>query len=90
MHYDPIKDTLGALVRRSPLLRKLFYKSLGAMFLREWYVKRKIKLLYGANPPADIFDAGSGFGQYSYFMAKRFPHAKINAVDVKEDQISDS
>jgi ubiquinone/menaquinone biosynthesis C-methylase UbiE len=89
MHYDPIKDTLGSLVRRSPFLRKLFYRALGAMFLREWYVKRKIKSLYGANPPADLFDAGSGFGQYSYFMARRFPNAKINAVDVKEDQISD-
>jgi hypothetical protein len=72
MHYDPIKDTLGGLVRRSPLLRKLFYRALGAMFLREWYVKRKIKILYRAGVPADIFDAGSGFGQYSYFMAKKF------------------
>jgi 2-polyprenyl-3-methyl-5-hydroxy-6-metoxy-1,4-benzoquinol methylase len=101
MHYDPIKDTLGSLVRRSPLLRKLFYKALGAMFLREWYVKRKIKSLYSGQNNVrggqnyvlslrEILDAGSGFGQYSYFMAKRFPDAKINAVDVKEDQISDS
>ncbi len=59
------------------------------MFLREWYVKRKIKSLYDAGPPADIFDAGSGFGQYSFFMARRYKAAHINAVDVKEDQIAD-
>lgn len=89
MHYDPIKDTLGGLVRRSPLLRKLFYKALGAMFLREWYVKRKIKSFYSANHPPDILDAGSGFGQYSYFMAKKFTDTNIYAIDVKDDQISD-
>lgn len=59
------------------------------MFLREWYVKRKIREIYGKNPPANIFDAGSGFGQYSYFMAKSFPGAKILSVDVKDDQIED-
>jgi SAM-dependent methyltransferase len=89
MHYDPIKDTIGSLVRRNPLLRKLFYKALGAMFLREWYVKKKIKLLYNSAIPKDIFDAGCGFGQYSYFMAKRFPNTHINAIDVKDDQIAD-
>lgn len=89
MHYDPIKDTIGSLVRRSPLLRILFYKELGAMFLREWYVKRKIKSLYTSNPPNAVFDAGSGFGQYSYFMAKHFPNTPIYAIDVKDDQIAD-
>jgi len=36
-----------------------------------------------------MFDAGSGFGQYSYYCAKHFPSAVIYAVDVKEDQIAD-
>lgn len=89
MHYDPIKDKLGGIVKKSPFLRKIFYFALGMMFLREWYVKRKIKQLYGKTPPKDIFDAGCGFGQYSYFMAKKFPVAKINAVDVKVDYLED-
>ncbi len=59
------------------------------MFLREWYVKRKILGIYKQSAPADIFDAGSGFGQYSYFMAKNFPQAQILSVDVKEDQVED-
>ncbi len=37
----------------------------------------------------DIFDAGMGFGQYTYFMAKRFPDSKILAVDVKDEQVRD-
>lgn len=89
MHYDPIKDKLGGIVKKSPFLRKIFYFALGMMFLREWYVKRKIKELYGKNPPKNILDAGCGFGQYSYFMAKKFPVAKIFSVDVKVDYLED-
>ena len=37
----------------------------------------------------DIFDAGMGFGQYTYFMAKRFPESDILAVDVKDEQVED-
>jgi cyclopropane fatty-acyl-phospholipid synthase-like methyltransferase len=36
-----------------------------------------------------IYDAGSGFGQYSYYCAQKFPHCSILAVDVKEEQIED-
>lgn len=89
LHYDPIKDKLGGIVKKSPFLRKIFYFMLGMMFLREWYVKRKIKQIYGKNAPKDIFDAGCGFGQYSYFMARKFPTAQIKAVDVKVDYLED-
>lgn len=58
------------------------------MFLREWYVKRKLKELK-RNSPQSILDAGCGFGQYSYFIAKKFRDAKITSVDVKEDYIED-
>ena len=89
MQYDPIKDKLGGIVKKSPFLRKIFYIVLGMIFLREWYVKRKIKEIYSNNPPKDILDAGCGFGQYSYSMAKKFREANILAVDVKQDYLDD-
>jgi SAM-dependent methyltransferase len=90
MKYDPIKTVFGDIVRKRPGLRILFYKVLGAIFLREWHVKRELRTLLG-NTKSDfeVYDAGSGFGQYSYYMAKRFPSARIFAVDVKEEQIAD-
>lgn len=36
-----------------------------------------------------ILDAGSGFGQYSFFLSRMLPDAQIDAVDVKEEQIED-
>lgn len=89
MQYDPIKDKLGSFVKRNVFLRKIFYMMLGLMFLREWYVKRKIKQIYFSNAPKDIFDAGCGFGQYSYFMTRKFRNSKLKSVDMKEDYIND-
>lgn len=90
MKYDPIKKIFGDIVRKKPILRISFYKLLGLMFLREWHVKRELRRILGSNgKDFEIYDAGSGFGQYSYYMAKHFPRTRIYAVDVKEDQIND-
>lgn len=90
MHYDPIKNIIGNVARKRPMIRRFFYTILGIMFLREWYVKRALReLLRDKEEPFTIFDAGSGFGQYSYYCARHFPAARIYAVDVKEEQIAD-
>ena len=90
MKYDPIKKIFGDIVRESVFLRKLFYKLLGLMFLREWHVKRELRrLLGGEKAPKQIYDAGCGFGQYSYYCASRFPRSAIYAVDIKSDQVED-
>jgi len=90
MHYDPIKNVFGNIIRKNPWLRILFYNLLGVMFLREWYVKRELRRQLGSwNTPFRIYDAGCGFGQYSYYMARQFPRATIFGVDVKEEQVND-
>jgi len=90
MHYDPIKKILGDVIHKIPWLRILFYKLLGIMFLREWYVKRELRRqLDNRNKPFTIYDAGSGFGQYSYYIAKHFPLATIYGIDLKEEQVAD-
>lgn len=90
MQYDPIKNVLGDIAKKTTLFRKFFYWLLGVMFLRTWYVKRALReLLSAKKEPFEVFDAGSGFGQYSYFLAKNFPNVSIHAIDVKEDYIED-
>lgn len=89
MKYDPIKKVFGDIVSRNILLRRMFYKLLDLMFLRSWHVRKMIKQLYKINDIINIYDAGMGFGQYSYFMAKYFRSCKILGVDVKEEQVED-
>ncbi len=88
--YDPVKTPLGRLGARCVWLRRLFFTALGALFLREWHVKKALRELAEERSDWEIFDAGSGFGQYTHFMAWNFPKAKIYAIDVKPEQIEDS
>jgi 2-polyprenyl-3-methyl-5-hydroxy-6-metoxy-1,4-benzoquinol methylase len=88
--YDPLKSGLGRLVARSVWRRKLFFVVLGALFLREWHVKRALRQLSRKRDLWMILDAGMGFGQYTHFMARHFPKAKILGIDVKREQIEDA
>lgn len=93
MFYDPIKDRLGGFFSRSPLMQRLFYGLLNLLFLRAWYVKREIRRLLGSLPadaPIRVLDAGTGFGQYAYFMARNFPNVLVRAVDVKQDYLDNA
>jgi 2-polyprenyl-3-methyl-5-hydroxy-6-metoxy-1,4-benzoquinol methylase len=92
MHYDPIKDIFASLLRKFPSLRILFYKLLDLMFLRSWYVRRellKIRNIFGQKE-ISIYDAGSGYGQYTYFMTKYLKPCSVVSVDIKEQWINES
>lgn len=90
MKYDPVKNVFAKAVARNTFLRKIFYWLLDLMFLRSWHVRKMIKEIFpDTNKKIDIYDAGMGFGQYSYFLAKRYENATILGVDVKEDQVED-
>jgi SAM-dependent methyltransferase len=88
MQYDPIKKSLGNVFNKSIFLRRLFYRLLDLLLLRSWYIRRELRKWDVPLHPV-ILDAGSGFGQYSYRIARIFPNALIKAVDVKEEQIFD-
>ena len=91
MHYDPVKNIFAGIIKKFPFLRILFYKILDLMFLRSWYVRRELRILrkkFG-DKKISIYDAGSGYGQYSYFMSKNLQPCEIYSVDVKEDWIKD-
>ncbi len=90
MQYDPIKRGLGETFSKSPFRRKIFYRLLDFLLLRTWHVKKKLRQWTKTNAgEKDIMDAGSGFGQYSYYMARKHPDWKLLAVDVKTEQIAD-
>jgi SAM-dependent methyltransferase len=94
MQYDPIKRTLGSVFNKTPFLRIVFYKLLDLLLLRAWHVRREIKNWAGNSSAGRtskrfILDAGSGFGQYTWFLTGLSPNWYVDAVDVKEEQIAD-
>jgi SAM-dependent methyltransferase len=90
MKYDPIKYSLGKVFNKNPFLRKIFYRLLDLLLLRAWHIKKQIRAWKkDYKDGANILDAGSGFGQYSYFLSKQSKNWNILGVDVKEEQIED-
>ena len=90
MQYDPIKRSLGKVFNQHPALRKLFYQLLDLLLLRAWHIRKELRKRAHTTPEVKaILDAGSGFGQYTYRMARWFRQAHIKAVDIKTEQIDD-
>ncbi len=90
MQYDPIKRSLGSVFNKHPFLRILFYKALDVLLLRAWHIKREVrKIRKDLSGETAFLDAGSGFGQYSFYLSRKFREAEILGVDVKEEQIED-
>lgn len=94
MQYDPVKRRLGIVFNRTPGLRKLFYKLLDLLLLRCWHIQRELRAWVAqrnaeGKPVQAIYDAGAGFGQYSYWLSGLLPKARITAIDVKEEQVAD-
>jgi SAM-dependent methyltransferase len=90
MQYDPIKRGLGRVFNRTPFLRKIFYRLLDVLLLRAWHIRKELRIIKRQSADTgEILDAGSGFGQYAWFMSDLFREWKIKGLDVKEEQIND-
>ncbi len=89
MQYDPIKKTLGRFFNASPQLRILFYKLLNLLLLRSWHIRRELNKYLKGKEHLNVLDAGSGFGQYVYFLSRKKQVAHVSGVDVKPEQMED-
>ncbi len=90
MQYDPIKKTLGNVISRRPVLRKIFYRLLDILLLRAWHIHQAIRMFSQSitnGKTIHVLDAGSGFGQYSWYMARKHPQWDITAIDIKEEEV---
>lgn len=78
------------MFNRTPFLRKVFYRLLDLLLLRSWHIKKALRHCKpGSNQKMNVLDAGSGFGQYVYYMARKHPDWSILGLDVKSEQIED-
>ena len=92
MQYDPIKVSLGRFFNRSIFFRKVFYNLLDLLLLRAWHVQSELRFVFKRNvkmTDVEILDAGSGFGQYSWYLARKKPSWKITGIELKEEQVDD-
>jgi SAM-dependent methyltransferase len=91
MKYEPIKNSLGKVFNHYAPLRKLFYNLLDLLLLRAWHIKRELRIIRNRiGDKATVLDAGSGFGQYSYFMTRLSKFWVIRGAEINATQVADN
>jgi SAM-dependent methyltransferase len=71
-------------------MRKSLYFFLDILLLRTWHVKKALRGIAREYPDeANILDAGSGLGQYTWRMCRMNSKWRIKAVDINREQIED-
>ena len=91
--YDPVKDRFARMIRNSARLRRIFYFLLDLFFLRSWHLRRLLAEKgkeFEEKGLWKVLDAGSGFGQYDYFLLKKFEQVEIYSIDIKEEYLEDN
>ncbi len=86
MKYEPIKDKLSMMIGDSTFMRRSLYSVLGLIFLREWHVKRALRRTVRKSRVKDVLDAGSGFGQYAYYVARKMG-SNVTGVDINRTEV---
>ncbi len=86
MEYDAIKDRISHWLDSYPRLLPLLFAVLDLLFLRTWYVHRALRK-NGLGPDSNLLDAGTGFGQYTWYVLRKYPGVKVTATDLKEDYL---
>jgi SAM-dependent methyltransferase len=90
MQYEPIKFSLGRFISGSVCLRKSIFLLLDMLLLRSWHVRKTLRRCAVELPSdASVLDAGSGMGQYTWFMSKRYKRWRIDGIDINSEQIED-
>ena len=89
MDYDPVKRDAGALFSCCRPARVLFYRLLNLLLLRSWHVRKEVRRwVRTAGRGARVLDAGSGFGQYVWFVSRLRKDLHVTGIDVKEEEIA--
>ncbi len=89
MQYDPIKKDAGRIFNCCRGARVLFYRLLNLLLLRSWHVRKEINN-WAVSAPVDaaILDAGSGFGQYVWFVSKLGRRFTVKGIDLKVEELA--
>ena len=88
MQYEPIKHSIDKFISKSPFLKKLFFRLLDLYLLRTWHVHKALKKIRKEKEDVKkVLDGGAGFGQYSYYISKKFNQAEIVGVDISQSHV---
>ncbi len=72
----------GRRIQAVPIFRRAMFTLRFITQLRSWYIMRELGALLKSSGVKSMLDAGSGYGEYSYFVASRHPEVEVTSVEV--------
>ncbi len=90
MQYEPIKRSMGRFFSGPLFMRKMLYFLMDLLLLRTWHVKKTLRKIRNEIPSdANILDAGSGMGQYTWRMSRMGRKWKITGIDINNEEVEE-
>ena len=78
-------------MKKAPVLGKLFHKIFGytnvGNYARFTVFKELLKKI-PLQENAKILDLGTGYGEYSFSLAKALPKSEVHSLDIEKDRIA--
>jgi 2-polyprenyl-3-methyl-5-hydroxy-6-metoxy-1,4-benzoquinol methylase len=88
MDCQRIETVLAKVFNSNTKQKRIFFWLLDFFLLKSWHLHRELKIWAAANPkPSHILDAGSGYGQYAYYVSKLSPQYNVTALDLRQQAI---
>lgn len=88
MHHNELRQTLSEIFRNRPHFRSVFYVLIDILIVSFWHIRRGILSFARVHQgPVHVLDAGTGLGQYVYYLTRNFPSWNIYATDVSANEI---
>ncbi|MFN3528817.1 MAG: class I SAM-dependent methyltransferase [Bacteroidia bacterium] len=88
MQHAELRKTLTELFKGRPHLRSVFYILIDVLIVSFWHIRRGILAFARTRKgPVHVLDAGTGLGQYVYYLTRKFPNWNIYATDISSREI---
>ena len=91
MDHHKLRDRLTNVFNSQLHSRSIFYFFIDVLIVSFWHVRSNI-LRFGrgkSNQSMHVLDAGSGFGQYSHFIARKYKKWNIFGADISKKEVSE-
>jgi len=83
-------NEIAAFIGNRNFLRRILYCVIFLTTLREWYIRKALKMILKGKKVFTFLDAGTGLGQHAAFISRHFPHADVLGIDVDKKQVKDN
>ncbi len=88
MDCQRIEGTLATIFGSNARQKRIFFWLIDFFMLKSWHVHRELRIWANSNKhPSHILDAGSGYGQYSYYMSQLNSQYNVTAMDIRQQAI---